>query len=303
MLDASQVSEFDRNGYLNGGRVLDDADVDELRDELDRVIARGKAGFAPHEPQPVRIADLGKGKGGGEVWQIVNIWEASPAFERLLYLRTVAEGVSQLAHNDEIQIWHDQIQYKPPHHGGINNWHQDAPYWPVIRPATPVTAWIALDDVDVTNGCMWMVPGSHKWGNQIALLENNPHEQFFDVGKGFTPPAGAEIDRVRVTPWPVRKGEVSFHHSMTWHGSHENRSDRPRRAIALHFMTGDARFVASGSHPMKQFIQLPDGAPMRDAGDHFPHIVRDGKPVPMPTRLRPAKLAQIAFSARPLAAE
>jgi ectoine hydroxylase-related dioxygenase (phytanoyl-CoA dioxygenase family) len=42
-------------------------------------------------------------------------------------------------------------------------------------------------------------------------------------------------------PWPVRKGEVSFHHSMTWHGSHENRSDRPRRAIALHFMTGDAR--------------------------------------------------------------
>src|SRR5688500_19282438 len=134
MLDATQVSEFDRNGYLNGGRVLDDADVDELRDELDRVIARGKSGFAPDEPQPVRIADLGKGKSGGEVWQIVNIWEASPAFERLLYLRTVAEGISQLAHHDEIQIWHDQIQYKPPHHGGINNWHQDAPYWPVIRP-------------------------------------------------------------------------------------------------------------------------------------------------------------------------
>ena len=77
-------------------------------------------------------------------------------------------------HHRDIQIWHDQIQYKPPHHGGINNWHQDAPYWPVLKPETPVTAWIALDDVDESNGCMWMVPGSHKWGNNIEMLQKNP---------------------------------------------------------------------------------------------------------------------------------
>ena len=302
MLSDDQVAEFDRHGYLNGGRVIDDAAVDALRDELDRVIARGKEGFAAGEPRPVRIANLAAGNESGEVWQIVNIWEASAAFERLLYLKPITEGISRLAHHGDIQIWHDQVQYKPAHHGGINNWHQDAPYWPVIRPATPVTAWIALDDVDVTNGCMWMVPGSHKWGNQIELLQNNAHAQFFDIGKNFTPPPGAEIDGVRVVPWPVRKGEVSFHHSMTWHGSHENRSERPRRAIALHFMTGDAQFVACGSHPMKQFIELQDGAFMRDAGEHFPQVVRGGEAVAMPTRLRLGEHAQIA-PARPLAAQ
>src|SRR4030095_2268250 len=156
---------------------------------------------------------------------------------------------------------------------------QDAPYWPSIRPSTPVTAWIALDDVDASNGCMWMVPGSHKWGNHIKLLEQTPHEQFFAVGADFAPPQDAEIRQVKIVPWPVRKGEVSYHHCMTWHGSHENRSDRPRRAIALHFMTGDSRFVATGAHPMKQFIDLPDDAPMRDAGDHFPHVVRGGQAV------------------------
>jgi hypothetical protein len=51
-------------------------------------------------------------------------------------------------------------------------------------------------------------------------------------------------------------------------------------------MTGDARFVAPGSHPMKQFIDLPDGASMRDAGEHFPHVVRGRQAVEMPARLR-----------------
>ncbi len=287
MLSSQHVADFDRDGCLIGGKAISDAEVDELRDELDRVIAKGPHGFSTDEPRPVQIANLTTTP-GQEVWQIVNIWEASPPFERLLYLRPVVEAIAQLAHHGDIQIWHDQIQYKPPRHGGINNWHQDAPYWPVLQPPTPVTAWIALDDVDESNGCMWMVPGSHKWGNQIKMLETNPHERFFDIGKTFTPPSEATTQEVRVIPWPVAKGEVSFHHSMTWHGSHENRAERPRRAIALHFMTGDARFVAAGTHPMKRFITLADGASMRDAGEHFPQVTRNGRAVEMPARLRRA---------------
>jgi hypothetical protein len=73
---------------------------------------------------------------------------------------------------------------------------------------------------------------------------------------------------------------------MTWHGSHKNDSDRPRRAIAIHVMTGDAVFVASGQHPMKKFITLADGESMTSAGEHFPHICRDGQPVDLPFELR-----------------
>lgn len=284
MLSEAQVAEFDRNGCLIGGKVIGDDEVETLRGELDRVIATHCCGgFKDDRPQPVMISKWGEAE-GSLIWQIVNIWEASPPFERLLYLAPVVEGISQLAHHGDIQIWHDQIQYKPPHHGGVNNWHQDAPYWPVIKPETPVTAWIALDDVDESNGCMWMVPGSHKWGNHIKTLESNAQADFFDIAKKFP-----DRDDVRPIPWPVKRGEVSFHHSMTFHGSHANTSDRPRRAIALHFMTGDARFVKSGNHPMKKFITLEDDAPMRDAGEHFPHVVRNGKAVPMPARLKKLK--------------
>lgn len=286
MLSSRQVAEFDRNGCLIGGKVVDDADVEELRAELDRIIATHQAGgFKEDEKQPVMISNLG-GKADAIVWQVVNIWEASPAFERLLYLPAVAEALHQLTNKKDLQVWHDQIQFKPPKHGGINNWHQDAPYWPIIKPETPVTAWIALDDVDESNGCMWMVPGSHKWGNHIKMLETNPHEKFFELGKDFTPPADAEVNKVKLTPWPVKKGEVSFHHSMTWHGSHSNSSERPRRAIAIHVMTGDAVYVASGQHPMKKFVEVQDGESMRNAGRHFPAICKDGKPVQMPVELR-----------------
>jgi ectoine hydroxylase-related dioxygenase (phytanoyl-CoA dioxygenase family) len=287
MLSQAEVDEFDRNGCLVGGRVVSDDEADELRRELDRVISRGPNGFAPGEPKPVQIANLSRDKDQA-VWQIVNIWEASPAFERLLYHPRVAKAISQLTKSPTVQVWHDQIQFKPPKHGGINNWHQDAPYWPSITPGTPVTAWIPLDDVDESNGCMWMVPGSHKWGNHIKLLETNPLEKFFEMGDGFAPPADAETKQVRRVPWPVKKGDVSFHHSMTWHGSHKNNSDRPRRAIAIHYLPAGVRFVAKGMHPMKQFVQVADGEPMINAGEHFPIVVRNGEPVGVPARLNAA---------------
>ena len=135
---------------------------------------------------------------------------------------------------------------------------------------------------------MWMVPGSHKWGNQIDFLrtqgELKQREDFKNLAV-FSPPDDAEIAQVEAVPWPVKRGEVSFHHSLTWHGSPFNRSGRPRRAIAIHYMTGAACYDAGGDHLMKQFVDLPDGAPMAEAGAHFPSVCRDGVPVGMPAHL------------------
>jgi ectoine hydroxylase-related dioxygenase (phytanoyl-CoA dioxygenase family) len=219
------------------------------------------------------------------VWQIVNIWEASSAFERLIYHPTIVKGISQLTDAPNLMVWHDQIQYKPANHGGATRWHQDAPLWPIILPMTPVSAWIALDDADEDNGCMWMVPGSYKWGDQMDFLRTQQHleqrEEFMNI-QGFSPPDDSEVKAVAPQPRPVKSGEVSFHHSLTWHGSPFNRSDRPRRAIAIHYMTGESRFVASGQHLMKQFVTLENGEPMAEAGEHFPAVCRGGEPIGAP---------------------
>ncbi len=258
MLTQAQIDFFKANGYVNGGVVLTDAQVEDLRSETMRVIEeRDRTDIA----QPVLVRNLARTE-GAPVWQIVNIWMASEPFHSLIAHPAITTGLAQLTNAQELRIWHDQIQYKPPAIGGINMWHQDAPYWPIIAPMTEVTAWVALDDADEENGCMSMVPGSHLWGDNIAFLHTL--KEYTDMPDHFADHA------IKVVRCPVKKGEVHYHHALTWHGSHANTSGRHRRAIALHYMTQDARFVASGNHPMKPFVEVADGQAMQ--GKAFPRV-------------------------------
>jgi len=255
MLTKAQVEQFKSQGFLRGGRVLSDAQVEVLREELDRIIRdRDKGGR-----QPVLLHNMTR-KEDAAIWQIVNIWEASEPFKDLVQSKQIAEEASQLIDAKELRVWHDQIQYKPAGVGGVNAWHQDWPYWRILSDPFQVTAWVALDDVDESNGCMSMVPGSHLWGKQIDFLH-----QITDF-KAM--PERLNGYQISVKTCPVGKGEVHFHHGLTWHGSHANTSGRPRRALAIHIMTEQTRYIAAGDHPMKKFVEVPDGQVLK--GDHFP---------------------------------
>jgi ectoine hydroxylase-related dioxygenase (phytanoyl-CoA dioxygenase family) len=251
MLTQEQVASFHADGFVKGGRVLSDEEVDELRAELERVIAQRDR---DDQPQPVHLANLGDDT--RPIWQIVNIWQASKAFERLVSHPVIAEELAQLTGAKELRVWHDQIQYKPAEQGGLLHWHQDAPLWPILTPMTQVTAWVALDDVDESNGCMRMVRGSHRWGDQMEFLRTTETDP--------TLPETFQGHPVDVALRPVGKGEVHYHHALTWHGSGHNRSNRPRRALAIHVMGDDTRYVASGEHVMKRFVTVADGEPMTD---------------------------------------
>lgn len=123
-----------------------------------------------------------------------------------------------------------------------------------------ITGWIALDDADLDNGCMSMVPGSHHWGDQIAMIHQI--EDFHQL------PAGPNGETLEAVPRPVTAGHVHFHHPLTWHGSPANHSGRPRRALAVHFATDEVRVDLSKSHLMKPWITSADGEPLE--GDKFP---------------------------------
>jgi ectoine hydroxylase-related dioxygenase (phytanoyl-CoA dioxygenase family) len=283
------VEQFHRDGFLNAGRILDHDQLDELSSDLDRVIAQGPDGFAADEPRPVSFRDLnakGDGVTATPVWQIVNIWEAAQSFERLVRHPAIVTGISQLTGCGDLQVWHDQVQYKPAAIGGATGWHQDAPAWPTLEPMTQVSAWIPFDDAGLDNGCMWMVPGSYRWGNQRAYFSSRPQEkgpqtleEFPRIGEDFTPPEAVGPVAIKPQPCPVRRGEVHFHHALTWHGSPANSSPRRRRAVAIHYLTGAARYTGRGQHLMERFLDLQPGAPMAAAGAHFPIVCRGGVPV------------------------
>ncbi len=258
MLTDAQIAQFHANGFLNGGVVLDDDTVEDLRTEVMRVIDERERSDIE---QPVLVRNLSQ-HDSAPVWQIVNIWQASKPFKKLMSHPKITEGIAQLTDATELRIWHDQIQYKPAEVGGVNMWHQDAPLWPIIAPMTEVTAWVALDDADEDNGCMSMVPGTHQWGDNMEFIRTlESYESMPDTFNG---------NKVEVVRCPVKKGEVHFHHALVWHGSHSNTSGRPRRAIALHYMTQDTQYVASGNHVMKPYVEVADGELLK--GEYFPQV-------------------------------
>lgn len=260
MLTREQVASYNKQGFVATTEpLLSDAEVERLREALAEVIA----GTAPGKPVLLRNLAGGDLQGDAVVIQIVNIWQAHPAFKEHAFRPDLVEMVAQLCPTQALRIWHDQIQYKPPTVGSATRWHQDFPAWPVLSPASQCTAWVALDDVTLANGCLRFVPGSHKWGPQKL-----------GTGEDFSPqfdpaqlPPGAKVEAV---PVEVPKGAVSFHHSLTWHGSAPNPSGNHRRAIAVHYMAGETRYVASGKHVMSPFIHVADGEPV--SGDAFPVV-------------------------------
>jgi len=262
MLTESQVKTFQDQGYVRGPRILDDAQIAVLQDEVLRVIDQRDR---RDQPQPVLCHNMGTSE-TTQLWQIVNIWMASIPFRELVLSDTVGKLVAQLMPTTkELRVWHDQIQFKPAAVGGVNMWHQDSPYWGILTPKDQqVTAWVALDDVDVDNGCMKMVPRSQHWGNAIDYLHTLKNFDEMNDVKDYDGHA------VEVKACPVRKGEIHFHHSLTWHGSGLNQSGRPRRAIALHFLTDQSRYVASKNHVMRQFVTVADGEVLK--GDAFPLV-------------------------------
>ena len=115
------------------------------------------------------------------------------------------------------------------------------PSFPLVRPRTALTAWVALDDATDRSGCMLMVPGSHRWGDAADL-----------AGDDWSVPGVDDLRTyhghpVRIVPRPVRRGHVHLHHELLWHCSASNLTRGKRRALAIHFAGAGDRYRAASA--------------------------------------------------------
>ena len=133
-----------------------------------------------------------------------------------------------------VSVYFSQIFFKPPEGGGPKPAHQDNFYFGPNDLEGVVTAWVALDDATLENGCLYFGDGTNR-GPVYA------HEAPADEPFNLQLPA-AILERQPMTPAPVLRGGVSFHHGNTFHQSGPNRSTRWRRACALHYVNAGTFF-------------------------------------------------------------
>ena len=119
--------------------------------------------------------------------------------------------------------------FKQPTFGGTVQPHQDATFL-YTSPNTLIGFWIALENADTENGCLWFIPKSHK---------SELHRRMFRTLEGGQ--CGTKFDKPDIVvnnadfkPCPVRKGSLVLIHDKVIHKSEENQSDRSRNAYAFH---------------------------------------------------------------------
>lgn len=256
-LSDDQVAFFHEHGYLAGIRILNDQQVEALRNELAEWFDPNHPGrelwyeyHTNESPDPNRV-----------LFHALGAWRIKPGFHDVLWNPAFTVPASQLL-GGAVRFWHDQLFCKPARHGGVVAWHQDYSYWTRTVPMAHLTCWIGLDDSTVENGCLHYVPGSHRWpllpvtglaGDMEAIREVLDDEQW-------------ALFQQRI-PIELKAGEAAFHHPLMVHGSFENRTDRPRRATVINVFRDGVR--SDSDTPLLEGVPpVPQGRQME--GRFFP---------------------------------
>ena len=221
-LTASQLSSFHDTGYLAGIQVLNEEQVDSLCSELEGLMKQAHpANHLFHEYHSNESQDP-----NAVLFHALGAWRTGPAFHDVLWSPGFLKPASQLL-GGSVRFWHDQLFCKPAHHGGVVAWHQDYSYWTRTEPMSHLTCWIALDDADRHNGCLYYIPGSHRWK---LLPRTGLTGNMDEIMTVLTPEQKQAFQPI---PIELKRGQCTFHHPLMVHGSFENRSARPRRATLI----------------------------------------------------------------------
>jgi ectoine hydroxylase-related dioxygenase (phytanoyl-CoA dioxygenase family) len=245
----ARLSEIERESYRRDGYVvphwrLAKEKIDAMRDALDRLLA-ANPGVRPEKLVSAHIAGLNSEGVRG-----------SQAFLDLARDPDLVELVADVIGEDVI-LWGCQVFCKPGGDGLETPFHQDGHYWP-IRPLATCTIWVALDPSTRANGCLRVIPGSHRDRRLFNHLRED--RQDLVLTQRISDPGFDEREAVDIELEP---GEMSLHDVYMIHGATVNRSPQRRTGVAIRYMPGTSVFernliaTSSNSGYVVNFAERP----------------------------------------------
>ena len=248
LLTRQQIDHYNTKGYIFPLEVFSADEIAGYRAYFDDLLPKAlNAGWDSYE-----ITNWHKYCAG--VWDLVTNSRILDYVQDLL--------------GETLILRHSHFFAKLPGDGKRVSWHQDASYWP-LSVSKVASAWLALDDADVANGAMQVIPGSHLRA-QVAFEKSSADEQnvlnqtVHNPEQYGDPPVAIEL----------KAGQMSLHSDWVLHGSEPNNSNRRRCGLALRFLSADVRayngwnvhsIVCRGSEPTGHWANHP-----RPAGELIP---------------------------------
>ena len=231
-LTEDQKTFFEENGYLPYERVLSDEEVAQLRERSEAIIARR----VDHVPERyIQLEGAFRNSPNADedrldqVRKMTHLCYFDDLFEAVARNPEIVDVIEDLL-GPNIKFYCDQLMMKPRFNGTITHWHQDSVAWPQFAPQGHVSCWVALDDATVENGCMTVLPGSHKWGP----IERDRKEAFLESTSIPDP-----------MPVEVKAGHCMFHHGLNFHRTGANPTPNRRRGLALHYLRSETLYLGA----------------------------------------------------------
>ena len=248
-ISQAQIAEFHDRGYLLVDSLLDAEEIELLRN-----IAKAEKGLSGQE---MSRAD---GEGGAVKLVLSNELPENTIYGAIVRSRRIVAAMQELF-GDEVYHYHHKMILKEARVGGAWAWHQDYGYWYNNGCLWPDmgSCMIAVDRATRENGCLQVVPGSHKIGR-------------IDHGKvgdqtGADPERVAEIvKRLPIEHCELAPGAAIFFHANLLHRSDQNRSAHPRWAFIACYNTKHNDPYKESHHPGYSPLEVWDDAKVKEIG-------------------------------------
>ena len=252
LTDAEQA-QVERDGFVVRPSAFDAAEVAAMVDASEALVAglvegrqgrRFTVGSYTFEPDLLEAVML-KWEGDLDVLHGIEPFaHLSPELAAVGHDPRLVEPMRHLVGDPQPELFTEKLNLKRSQHGGPNPLHQDHPYWTdsAADPARVATAIVYLDDTTRDNGCLEVVPGSHRAGVHPLRTDS---DLFGNLE--MDPVANAHLERV---PVEVPAGSVVLFGAFLAHATGPNRTDRHRRALLYSYQP------PGGSHMLEGLRKL-----------------------------------------------
>lgn len=218
-LSESEIEHYNEHGYFIYGAVVSPEEVSLLQEEAARLWEASRKDFDSEASW-------------NENALLNGVHKESALLREIMYRSPLVDAMTQVI-GENIKAASNQLIFKSAGDTRPYDWHQDNGFGP-LEPDTTVSCWMALDDVHEKNGCLWIIPGSHKNGR----LEHRAE-------RGRERIASVE-DSEKAIPVLLKAGECIFFHGDLLHKSKGNSTDRVRRAFFFRYADADAIETLTG---------------------------------------------------------
>jgi phytanoyl-CoA hydroxylase len=253
MLSDTQWAQFEERGYLVLGQVISDAELEALGRRMDEIMlgqVRYEGMYFQLDSETGVYGDVpsgGQWAGPTLAYRKIELLEKDPVF--LAYIQhPVFREIARRVYGESVTIYRAMFMNKPAHRGTILPYHQDGGTQWSLTQNPLITVWTALDDSTVENGCMQVIPGSHRLG----LLSERGHT--------ITPEQEVKYCKDEDSAYlEAPAGTAILLHNWLLHRSGINTIDRPRRAFSVCYMDAATRHIRNPDHRFP--LVFGEGAP------------------------------------------